>query len=42
VIPANHNWYRNLTVASIIVKALEDLKMKYPEPAEDLSKIVIQ
>ncbi len=42
VIPANHNWYRNLTVASIIVRALEDLKCAYPEPAEDLTKIVIE
>jgi len=41
VIPANHNWYRDLTVASVIVKALEDLKMKYPEPAADLDKIII-
>jgi PPK2 family polyphosphate:nucleotide phosphotransferase len=42
VIPANRNWYRNLAVASVIVQALEDLKFKYPEPAEDLDKIVIQ
>jgi len=42
VIPANRNWYRNLAVASVIVQTLEDLKMKYPEPAEDLDKIVIQ
>lgn len=42
VIPANHNWYRDLAVASVIVQALEDLKLKYPEPAENLDKIVIQ
>jgi len=42
VIPANHNWYRNLAVASVIVQTLEDLKEKYPEPAEDLDKIMIQ
>jgi PPK2 family polyphosphate:nucleotide phosphotransferase len=41
VIPANHNWYRNLCVASILVQTLEDLKMKYPAPAADLSNIVI-
>jgi len=27
---------------SVIMKALEELKEKYPEPAEDLNKIVIQ
>lgn len=42
VIPANHNWYRNLAVASVIVQALEELKLKYPEPAGDLDKIVIE
>ncbi|HEY3310048.1 MAG TPA: polyphosphate kinase 2 family protein [Anaerolineales bacterium] len=42
VIPANRNWYRNLCVATVLVKALEDLQMKYPAPAEDLSKIVIE
>ena len=42
VIPADHNWYRNLCVASVLVKTLEDLNMKYPEPAMDLSNIVIE
>jgi hypothetical protein len=42
VIPANHNWYRNLVVTSLIVQALEGLKLRYPEPAESLDKIVIQ
>jgi len=41
VIPANHNWYRNLVVASVIVQALEGLNLQYPEPAEALDKIVI-
>jgi PPK2 family polyphosphate:nucleotide phosphotransferase len=42
VIPANHNWYRNLVVTSVIVQALEGLKLRYPEPAEPLDKIVIR
>lgn len=41
VIPANKKWYRNLTVARIIVNALEKLKMKYPKPQKDLDKVVI-
>jgi hypothetical protein len=32
----------HLAVASVIVQALEDLKLKYPELAEDLDGIVIQ
>ena len=31
-IPANHNWYRNLCVASIITDTLRSLKLKYPNP----------
>jgi PPK2 family polyphosphate:nucleotide phosphotransferase len=42
IIPADHNWYRNLCVATILVKTLEDLKMNYPAPTTDLSKIVIE
>jgi len=36
VIPANHNWFRNWLVSHLIVKALEDMKMKFPDPEEGL------
>jgi len=38
IIPANHNWYRNMIVASIVVKTLEDLKMSYPHTIENLEQ----
>ncbi len=41
VVPANRNWYRNLVVANVIAETLRGLGMKWPEPAEDLSKVVI-
>jgi PPK2 family polyphosphate:nucleotide phosphotransferase len=41
VVPANHKWYRNLVVARAVVETLRDLHMQYPEPAIDLSKVVI-
>jgi PPK2 family polyphosphate:nucleotide phosphotransferase len=41
VVPADHKWYRNLVVAEVIVETLRGLDLKYPEPAEDLSQIVI-
>jgi PPK2 family polyphosphate:nucleotide phosphotransferase len=37
VIPGNHNWYRNLRVAEIIVETLRGLKMEYPKPGVDLA-----
>ncbi|HSB01993.1 MAG TPA: polyphosphate kinase 2 family protein, partial [Anaerolineales bacterium] len=41
IIPANHKWYRNLVISSILVDTLEGLKMKFPEPEENLDGIVI-
>lgn len=39
-IPADHKWYRDWAVASIIVQALRDLKMEYPKPGYDLAAAV--
>ena len=32
VVPADHNWSRNLAVAEILVAALEHVDPKLPEP----------
>jgi PPK2 family polyphosphate:nucleotide phosphotransferase len=42
IVPADKKWYRNLVVATVLVKALEDLKIRLPEPEEDLKGIVIE
>ena len=36
IVPANHNWFRDLLVSTIIVKTLEEMDMHYPRLAEDL------
>ncbi len=41
IIPANKKWYRNIAVSRIIHEALEEMDMKFPKPAFDLSKIVV-
>jgi PPK2 family polyphosphate:nucleotide phosphotransferase len=41
VVPSDKKWYRNLVVATVLVEALEGLKMRLPEPEEDLSKVVL-
>jgi len=41
IIPANHKWYRNYVIASILVETLDGLRMDYPTPSEDLSNVVI-
>jgi PPK2 family polyphosphate:nucleotide phosphotransferase len=38
VIPSNHNWVRNLAVASVIVDTMKKLDLKYPPAVEDLDK----
>ncbi len=41
LIPANRNWCRDYLICQAVVRALESLKMKWPVPKEDLSKIKI-
>src|SRR5512138_639983 len=41
IIPANHKWYRDWVISSILVETLEGLNMKFPEPEEKLEGIVI-
>jgi polyphosphate kinase 2 (PPK2 family) len=42
IVPANHKWYRNLVVCTVIVETLKSLKMRYPEPEVNLDRIVIK
>jgi polyphosphate kinase 2 (PPK2 family) len=42
VVPSDVKWYRNLVIARAIVATLERFKMTYPQPREDLSKVVIE
>jgi PPK2 family polyphosphate:nucleotide phosphotransferase len=42
IVPANHKWYRNLVIGQVLVKTLEGLKMSYPQPEDDLTKVVIE
>ncbi|MFA0812528.1 polyphosphate kinase 2 family protein [Microbulbifer epialgicus] len=39
VIPANHKWFRNLAVASIVADTMEALKMAFPKPSVDIDEI---
>ncbi|MDB6020294.1 MAG: hypothetical protein JWQ04_151 [Pedosphaera sp.] len=42
IVPADHKWYRDYVVAEAMVKVLEKLKMNWPKPAENLSKLKIR
>ena len=42
VIPADRNWYRNAVIARILRRTLEGLGLKYPKPAGDFSKLVVE
>jgi PPK2 family polyphosphate:nucleotide phosphotransferase len=41
VVPANHKWYRDLLISTILVNKLEGLGLKYPPPAQNLAGLVI-
>lgn len=42
VIPSDSKSTRNLLIGSILIEQLEALKMKYPQPAEDYTGIVVE
>jgi PPK2 family polyphosphate:nucleotide phosphotransferase len=42
VIPSNKKWFRNLAVSHIIAETMEDMKMKFPQPKVDVSKIKLK
>ena len=41
VVPADKKWFRNVAVSEILVDTLAGLKMKFPRPAGDYSKIKV-
>jgi PPK2 family polyphosphate:nucleotide phosphotransferase len=41
IVPANHKWFRDLVVCSVIVSTLEKMDMHYPQLAQDPKSIVI-
>ena len=40
VIPANHRWFRDYLVLKVIMKTLEDLKLAYPSPTENIQTLI--
>jgi PPK2 family polyphosphate:nucleotide phosphotransferase len=41
VIPSDRKWLRNHIIAELIVRALDNMKLKYPAPTVDISKVVL-
>ena len=39
VIPSDHKWFRNLAISQIIVKTMEKMGMKLPEPTVNIADI---
>ena len=42
VIPADHKWYRDWALLSVLVQTLRDMDPQYPAPEEDLKGIVVE
>jgi len=39
VIPSNHKWFRDLAISEIIVDAMENLGIEFPEPTVNIAEI---
>jgi PPK2 family polyphosphate:nucleotide phosphotransferase len=39
VIPSDHKWYRNVAISQILVDTMKSLKLEYPPPTMDPTKI---
>jgi PPK2 family polyphosphate:nucleotide phosphotransferase len=42
IVPSDRKWYRDLVIATLLVKSLKDLKMSFPPPDENLDGIIIE
>lgn len=42
IVPADRKWYRDYVLARTVVETLEQLKLQWPPPREDLSRIKIR
>lgn len=42
LVPADVKWYRDYVVATTVAQAMDKLRLKWPKPKEDLSKIRIK
>ena len=42
IVPANHNWFRDVIISTVIVRTLEELDMHYPPEAKGLKSIVVK
>lgn len=42
IVPANHKWYRDLVISSVLVDALDKLNMNFPESTENLDGVVVE
>lgn len=41
IIPANRKWYRDYVVSRVVLDTLENLRLDWPKPAEDLKKVKV-
>jgi PPK2 family polyphosphate:nucleotide phosphotransferase len=39
IIPSDHKWYRNVVISGILVEVMTGLKLQYPKPTMDPTKI---
>jgi hypothetical protein len=41
VVPANHKWFRDVVVSTVVRETLEEMNPQFPKPEEDLTGVTI-
>jgi PPK2 family polyphosphate:nucleotide phosphotransferase len=41
IVPANKKWFRNLAVSDLLIRTLEGLELRYPDPIPEIESYVI-
>ncbi|MGQ0849963.1 MAG: polyphosphate kinase 2 family protein [Actinomycetota bacterium] len=42
IVPSDRKWYRDIVVGSVLVKTLESLDLRYPQPQRDITGLVVE
>jgi hypothetical protein len=42
VVPSDRKWFRNLLVSQVVRHALEGLKLEWPKPSVDLTRVMLE
>ncbi len=42
IVPSNRKWFRNLLVSQVVLRAMQDMKLEWPQPEVDLTRVTLE